>query len=90
MDQKRIRELEQKISTDYGNTTGVAVLKEGKLVYEKYFKGCTRESQVHVYSVTKSIISILIGIAVDRGYIGMFRSSPVPLAGLKKISPNPH
>ena len=50
MDQKRIRELEHKISTDYGNTTGVAVLKEGKLVYEKYFKGCTRESQVHVYS----------------------------------------
>ena len=36
MDQKRIRGLEQKISTDYGNTTGVAVLKEGKLVYEKY------------------------------------------------------
>ena len=70
MDQKRIRELEQKISTDYGNTTGVAVLKEGKLVYEKYFKGCTRESQVHVYSVTKSIISILIGIAVDGNWPG--------------------
>lgn len=69
MDQNRIRELEHKINTDYGNTTGVVVLKEGKLVYEKYFKGCTRESQVHVYSVTKSIISILIGIAVDRGYI---------------------
>ena len=28
MDQKRIIELEQKISTDYGNTTGVAVLKD--------------------------------------------------------------
>ena len=69
MEQKRIRELEHKINTDYGNTTGVVVLKEGKLVYEKYFKGCTRESQVHVFSVTKSIISILIGIAVDKGYI---------------------
>ncbi len=69
MDQKRIGELEHKINTDYGNTTGVVVLKEGKLVYEKYFNGCTRESQVHVYSVTKSIISILIGIAVDKGYI---------------------
>ena len=69
MDQKRIREFENVISTDYGNTTGVVVLKEGNLVYEKYFKGCTRESQVHVYSVTKSIISILIGIAVDKGYI---------------------
>ena len=69
MDHKRIKELEHKINTNYGNTTGVVVLKEGKLVYEKYFKGCTRESQVHVYSVTKSIISILIGIAVDKGYI---------------------
>ena len=47
MDQKRIGELEHKINTDYGNTTGVVVLKEGKLVYEKYFNGCTRESQVH-------------------------------------------
>ncbi|MFR6290878.1 MAG: hypothetical protein ACLUKQ_05435 [Peptococcaceae bacterium] len=56
MDQKRIREFENVISTDYGNTTGVVVLKEGNLVYEKYFKGCTRESQVHVYSVTKSIM----------------------------------
>ena len=35
MDQKRIIELEQKISTDYGNTTGVAGLTEGKLVYDK-------------------------------------------------------
>lgn len=69
MDQKSIRELEHKINTDYGNTTGVVVLKDGKLVYEKYFNRCTRESQAHVYSVTKSIISILIGIAVDKGYI---------------------
>lgn len=29
MDQKRIRELEHKINTDYRNTTGVVVLKEG-------------------------------------------------------------
>lgn len=69
MDQKRIGELEHRINIDYGNTTGVVVLKEGKLVYEKYFNGCTRESQIHVYSVTKSIISILIGIAIDKGYI---------------------
>ena len=36
---------------------------------EKYFKGCTASSRVHVYSVTKSIISILFGIALDKGYI---------------------
>lgn len=36
---------------------------------EKYFNGCTANSRVHVYSVTKSVISILIGIALDKGYI---------------------
>ena len=69
MGQKKIEEFEHIIRKDYGNTIGVAVLKDGKMVYEKYFKGCTKESRVHVYSVTKSIVSILIGIAVDKGYI---------------------
>mgnify|MGYP001048594557 CR=1 FL=1 len=45
------------------------MLKDGCLVYEKYFRNCTQESRVHVYSVTKSVISILIGIALDKGYI---------------------
>ena len=31
MDQKRIRELEQKISTDYGNTTGCGGIKRRKI-----------------------------------------------------------
>lgn len=69
MNQKRIEEIEHAISTGYENTIGVVVLKEGKTVYEKYFRGCTKESRVHVYSVTKSIISILVGIAADKGYL---------------------
>ncbi len=69
MDQIKIEELEQKINSKYGNTTGMAILKDGIVSYEKYFKGCTANSRVHVYSVTKSVISILIGIALDKGYI---------------------
>lgn len=61
--------LEQKINSEYGNTTGIVILKDGIVSYEKYFKGCTADSRVHVYSVTKSVISILIGIALDKGYI---------------------
>lgn len=69
MDQKKIGELERKISSDYGNTTGMVILKDGTVSYEKYFNGCTADSRVHVYSVTKSIISALIGIALDKGCI---------------------
>lgn len=69
MDQIKTERLEQKINSEYGNTTGMIVLKDGMVAYEKYFKGCTADSRVHVYSVTKSVISVLVGIALDKGYI---------------------
>ena len=69
MDQIKIEELEQKINSQYGNTTGIVIIKDGIVFYEKYFKDCTADSRVHVYSVTKSVISILFGIALDKGYI---------------------
>lgn len=69
MNSEKIKELEQRIGRQYSNTTGVVVLKEGRLLYEKYFNGCTKESRVHIYSVTKSIVSALVGIALDKGYI---------------------
>lgn len=69
MSSHKILELENKIKGDYKNIAGVVVLKDGNTVYENYFNGCTSSSTLHVYSVTKSIISILIGIAIDKGYI---------------------
>lgn len=69
MDGIKAEELEQKINDEYGNTTGIVILKDGIVSYEKYFKGCTTDSRIHVYSVTKSVISVLIGIALDKGYI---------------------
>ena len=59
--------LEQIIQTDYSNITGIVVLKNGRTVYENYFGGCTQDSRIHVFSVTKSILSILFGIALDKG-----------------------
>ncbi len=69
MKEVKLIELENKIKNDYNNITGVVVLKDGKIKYENYFNGCNSESTIHVYSVTKSIISTLIGIAIDKGYI---------------------
>ena len=69
MNQEKIKELENKINDTYNNVAGIVVLKGGKTQYENYFNECTAMSRIHVYSVSKSIISILIGIAIDKGYI---------------------
>lgn len=69
MKREKQRELEQMIESEYSNIAGLTVQKDGSLLYEQYFNGCTADSRIHVYSVTKSIVSILLGIAVDKGYI---------------------
>lgn len=69
MNQAKVTELEKKINNDYSNIAGIVVLKDGKTQYENYFNECNATSRIHVYSVTKSIISILIGIAMDKGFI---------------------
>lgn len=57
------------ISGSYDNIAGIVVRKNDKVVYENYFNECTKDTNLHVFSVTKSIISILIGIAIDKGAI---------------------
>lgn len=69
MEQGKINELEQIISSEYGNLVGLIVRKDGQKLYENYFKGYTADDAIHVFSVTKSVVSALIGIAIDKGYI---------------------
>ncbi len=69
MNPEKITELEQTICRDYGNIAGIVVQKNGKTVYEGYFNGYTAERALHVFSVTKSVINALIGIAIDQGYL---------------------
>ncbi|MBE7718232.1 MAG: serine hydrolase [Lacrimispora celerecrescens] len=69
MNQEKLKELEKTISSDYVNITGILVQKNGIKLYENYFHGYTSDNATHVYSVTKSVFSVLIGIAIDKGHI---------------------
>ena len=42
---------------------------DGKVVEERYFHGSQRSSWANLKSVSKSVLSILVGIAIDRGYL---------------------
>lgn len=50
-------------------TTGLAIMLDGKLVHEEYHRGNTRESTVIQFSISKSIASFLVGVAIDEGHI---------------------
>ena len=51
-------------------TTALIVLKDGRLLAERYFNGFRRDSLFKSFSVTKSVLSALLGIAVAEGSIG--------------------
>lgn len=75
MKQEKIAAMERIIAADYANIAGMVVLKDGECIYENYFGGCTEDSRIHVFSVTKSVVSVLIGIALDKGYIARPKSA---------------
>ena len=56
-------------SERYKNIHGILIVKEGKLILEEYFHGFNREKPHQIRSATKSIGSILTGIAIDHGFI---------------------
>jgi CubicO group peptidase (beta-lactamase class C family) len=69
MQLENTKELEKEISSDYRNLAAITVRKNGSSVYEHCFKGYSPDTAFHVFSVTKSILSALIGIAVEKGCI---------------------
>lgn len=69
MKNANIQQFEQFIENNYNNITGIIVQKNGSKVYEQYFNGYTPDDAVHIFSVTKSVFSALIGIAIEKGYI---------------------
>ena len=67
--QEAREQMERIIKESYSNIGGMVVLKSGRTVYENYFNEGNTTSTYHIFSATKSIISILIGIAIDKGYV---------------------
>jgi CubicO group peptidase (beta-lactamase class C family) len=51
------------------STTALVVIRRDTVLFEGYFNGYTRASINTSFSVAKSITSLLVGIAIDRGQI---------------------
>ena len=54
---------------DYKNIHAVLLVRDGRLIIEAYFQDYDRDKPHPLRSATKSIGSVLVGIAIDQGYL---------------------
>ena len=52
------------------DTSAFLVIRDNTLLYEEYFNGYDRTSTQTSFSVAKSFVSALVGIAIQEGHIG--------------------
>ncbi|RKE03675.1 serine hydrolase domain-containing protein [Marinifilum flexuosum] len=50
-------------------TVAYLIIQDGKVLYEEYWDGYDADSHSNIFSATKSIVSLLIGIAINEGKI---------------------
>lgn len=69
MNAEKLSGLDRIITSEYSNINGIVVVRNGYIAYEGYYNGYGPEDTHHVASVTKSVLSALVGIAIDVGSI---------------------
>lgn len=68
-DLNRIQQLFQQLNGGSHEIHSILVIQNNKLVLEEYFNGFAADQIHDLRSVSKSIRSILMGIAIDKGFI---------------------
>lgn len=63
------KELHHIVLKEQCNICQSVALKKGVMVYSDTWHDITKENAFHIASATKSIMSLLIGIAIDKGFI---------------------
>jgi CubicO group peptidase (beta-lactamase class C family) len=71
----------------------ILVSKNGVVIYELYTSSLTRDYAHYLMSVTKSVTSTLVGIAIDRGLVGgpeIAIADALPPTGCRRSTPRSH
>jgi CubicO group peptidase (beta-lactamase class C family) len=85
VDTSRIHQLFTQMQNGKNKVHSVLLVKNDQILIEEYFNGHSVNKQHDLRSATKSVRSILLGIAIDRGFIGnvgdpisKYLKTPVP------------
>ncbi len=66
---KAMSEIQRIVQEQEPNICEITVIKDGTAVYDGFWNGFQKGDALNVMSVTKSVIGILTGIALDKGLI---------------------
>ncbi len=70
MNETKLIQLDSYIDENLGLLDSMIIIKNGFVIKENYYNN-QHENYLHsVYSITKSIMSVLLGIAIFNGFIG--------------------
>lgn len=67
VNQKKINEMIYSEGNE--NIDSLLIYKNGELIFERYFNGYNRNAKHDIRSSTKAITALLVGIAIDKGFI---------------------
>ncbi len=88
MDSGRLAQMVESLQAGKLDLNSLLIIRNGYLVSEIYIYPYTAHQVDHVFSTTKSVISMLVGIAIEKGYIKDVQQtlfSILPSDGVKNL-----
>lgn len=71
----------QAIKAEYPSIDSAIMVKNGYIIFEEYYQNSDERTYHTVYSITKSVTSFLVGIAIDQGLIADVQQPIAELLG---------
>ncbi|WP_082140356.1 serine hydrolase [Halomonas sp. PR-M31] len=71
VDSRPLIQLSQWLREENYDVRSLLVVKDGQLIFERYTNELTRDYNYELYSVTKTIVSLLAGMLVEEGRISL-------------------
>ncbi|MDN5217331.1 serine hydrolase [Fulvivirgaceae bacterium BMA12] len=69
MDEAVLDNLASRIE-NFDNVYAFLLIRNGKIIHEQYHNGARRNTLLHTRSVTKRVTSALLGVAIEKSFIG--------------------
>lgn len=67
VDSRPLVQLSEWIRKEKLDVRSFLVVKDGKLIFERYAKGLTRDHNYELYSITKNVTALAAGVLIDEG-----------------------
>jgi CubicO group peptidase (beta-lactamase class C family)/sugar lactone lactonase YvrE len=69
MDATLLAQLAQRVQTELPLLSGLVVVRGGEIVFEDYYNGHVADEPIHLWSATKSVTSMAVGMAMAEGLL---------------------